>query len=427
MEQSEKKEASKRHEESRGFDSLSTSTKAKETFWQKIEKFFQHIFQRIKVYLQRMRSEKKKENRCIKQIKKDVEKFRFMSKEEQRENFQETFSLMQNNFIKGGIDNKKCIKHVVHFLKITHTSFLSKEKEQKEEVASDVAAIQKKINEAFHNFKNQLLGIEKSKENEFLNFLDHEKSVEIKESIFRTINILSKCIKTVDELNPSTQDSFSFILVDDKKIENYKKEIDDEIKKTGKIIVDSLREMKKKENVEKLKISSKVFRSKAYQYRWAAGLLLIGSVSVILLAAAWVYFGFFKDEDFFQKISYIQMNKSGLYVYFILNTLLSGKLLFSVIALTGIFYFMRFFSASLHNAIICDQRANTLESFEALYENAGADNKKDTERYLVVEKVLNSATEHLPTGFSKQQSDSGGIASSQLLSLIRGSFTRGGD
>ena len=59
MEQSEKKEASKRHEESRGFDSLSTSTKAKETFWQKIEKFFQHIFQRIKVYLQRMRSAKK--------------------------------------------------------------------------------------------------------------------------------------------------------------------------------------------------------------------------------------------------------------------------------------------------------------------------------------------------------------------------------
>ena len=67
--------------------------------------------------------------------------------------------------------------------------------------------------------------------------------------------------------------------------------------------------------------------------------------------------------------------------------------------LVGLFACIRFYAASNHNAIVCDQRANTLKSYKALRDAAGTMMK---ERLLVLQKVLNSATDHQPTGFSKQ-------------------------
>ena len=360
----------------------------------------------------------------LKEIEEKNEEFRLTSVKRQTEKFQETFSVMQNNFTIGEIDNKKQIKCMLRFIKTTHHIFLHKEYFDigGPKIFENLNEAHKQINFRFLRFQNELYGIEKHKENDFLDVLNHDDSIKIKNSIFQVIVILSYGMADIKRFNAVVKNKDSAtalaekILKHAKDIYLYSNEIRD-------VIVKNLQEITDKEKIAKLKNSSEFFKNKSRKYRWNAVYLMLGAIGIAGLAVLSllpIAENFFRKNHYSQPSSYVEINNSVFYVNVVLETLLSGRLLLSAILLTGFFYCLRFYAANQHNAIICEQRANTLESFEALYKNV----EEDKERLLVVEKVLQSATEHLPTGFSKQQSDSGGIDPSSLLSLVSGSFTR---
>ena len=344
----------------------------------------------------------------LKIIEKIIEKFRLMSEEKQREHFATFSELMENNLAEGGFDSKIYIKYWMHFFKIVKIRIFLLENDTENLI---------KIRTAYFSairqiemFINELHGVEKIKENDFLNILNHEEKATLKFALIT----LARAFRTImSKLNKKELDSNE----DKKYFIKIKKNLALSENKIKKIIGGALRKVAEQEKINKLKIASEIFKEKAKKYKNDSETFLkLAILLTLIIFVAMLY----KDDMYLTPES--DVDGSAFYVYFILENLLSGRLLFPIIALTSFFYCLRFYAANNHNAIICDQRANTLESFEALYENVGKGKKGEEERLEVVKKVLNSATEHLPTGFSKLQSDSsgGGIDLSKLLSLFKG-------
>ena len=77
-------------------------------------------------------------------------------------------------------------------------------------------------------------------------------------------------------------------------------------------------------------------------------------------------------------------------------------MLLSVILLLVLLTSIRLYEANKHNAVVCDHRANTLKSYKALRDAAAG----GAEKLLVLQKVLDTATDHQPSGFVKMTGDS---------------------
>ena len=337
----------------------------------------------------------------LKEIEETIEAFRLMSERKQREHFRVSSRSVENNLVEGDFDNKVHIKYLMRFIKVIKTRIFFPKTDDVNymKLISAYTSVHAEIG----RFINELYGIEKIKEDDFLNILNHEDRV--------NLTAILKSALVSFRVTINRRSSFN----EHKKFATSRKSVfalqKDDIKK---IINKTLQKIPEPGKIYKLKIFSEIFKRKAEEYRNNAKGFLMLAIMLIVFAFVFAFAqGISKfDIELPQKYN---VDSNAFYIYLILESLFRGKLLFSVIALTGFFYCLRFYAASNHNAIICDQRANTLESFEALYENV----EEDKERLLVVEKVVNSVTEHLPTGFSKQQSDSGvgGIVSS-LLSLV---------
>ena len=187
--------------------------------------------------------------------------------------------------------------------------------------------------------------------------------------------------------------------------------------------------LKLEQTVGSLGKKASIFTDKAKNYRSNAGYFLIGAASIIFLTVVFLtmilFFGNtfsswlpnFLEKDLMnygKEFSvYTEKPSKSLYFYLTLKMLISGRVLMSILLIAGFFYCLRFYAANNHNAIICDQRANTLESVESLYAASEGENKK-----LILEKALDSATAHQPTGFSKQQSNNDVQSVLSLLSKI---------
>ena len=91
-----------------------------------------------------------------------------------------------------------------------------------------------------------------------------------------------------------------------------------------------------------------------------------------------------------------------------------GGTLLSILSLTALGICMRAYFVSSHNEAHNRHRSNVLRSYKNIYENTA-----ETERKEVVTQTLSAAFQQLPTGFSKQQSDSGGVDLSSLVSLFK--------
>ena len=341
----------------------------------------------------------------LKEIEEKIEAFRIMSEEEQRKNIRDFASSIKNNLVEGNFDNKIHIKYLMRFIKVIKMQIrLEKSEIEKSlEISNSFAFALVEI----ISFIGGLRGVEESKEDGFLNHLNHEEKVSLNTILINALDPLCAIIEQPPSLQMSPDQIKDFF---DSMTEYFKTLRHN----TAKIIGRGLEEITKQEKINRLKIASRAFKIKANLYRSGFGIFLLLAAFIVYGVFASAYFTNLFDLDIkFPEKNNININT--FYIYLMLKFVFSGRLLFSIIVLTGFFYCIRFSAASQHNAIICDQRVNTLEAFEALYENV----EEDKEKLLVVEKVLNSATEHLPTGFSKQQSDSGGIAPSSLLSLLK--------
>ena len=349
----------------------------------------------------------------LKEIEQRIEDFCFMNVEKQTEIFSNLSLSIRNDLAEGGLDSKVHIKYLMRLAKIIKIATFFRSSDIIKHIEQDPLYLPLLM--CMQRFINELHGIEKIKEDDFLNVLNHEDKVSLNNTLMGSMGFFRV---TMDRSSygtfnyPQPNNFYTDAIEHFVRAENSIKEI------IGK----ALQKITEQEKVNKLKIASEVFKKKAREYRKNAKRFLMSAAMLIMGVFVFIFLKALLGYKIFEY-NIISPQKSDIdnnafYIYFILEILFSGRLLFSIIALTGFLYCLRFYAASQHNAIICDQRANTLESFEALYENV----EEDKERLLVVEKVLNSATEHLPTGFSKQQSDSGvgGIDLSKLLSLVKG-------
>ena len=374
--------------------------KISKKFWKSIKKFWKRLWQMPSNLLIRKKN-------YLKEIEQTIELFRFMDEEEQKENFDWVSWSIEHDLVEGAFDNKVYIKYWMRFIKVIKTDIFLPDDNLKNFIK--LISVYMPVCREIEQFISELRSVEEIKEDNFLSVLNHEDKINLN-NIFKDALVSFRV--TINELNDGE------IKFNEHKTIVAKEKRKCILRKHGieKIISGALRKMPEQEKISKLQASSKIFKEKAKKYKNESAMFLFfaGMIAVVVLLVM-LYKIFFGDNINLPERSG-NVDSSAFYIYVILEILLGGRLLFSVIALAGFFYCLRFYAASNHNAIICDQRANTLESFEALYENV----KVGKERLLVVEKVLNSATEHLPTGFSKLQSDSGGegIVSS-LASLFK--------
>ena len=170
--------------------------------------------------------------------------------------------------------------------------------------------------------------------------------------------------------------------------------------------------LKQEERVENLKDEVILFTKAARNYKINSWCFLGGASLLLIFLLFSLFTG---DNKFFpEKIMLFEQEPSkGFYLYLALKTLISDRILVSTIFVAGFFYCVRFYAASNHNVIICEQRANMLASFKALYIVSNDDDKT-----IVLEKILDSITASYPTGFSKLQKDTSDNSTAALLSKI---------
>ena len=158
------------------------------------------------------------------------------------------------------------------------------------------------------------------------------------------------------------------------------------------------------------------FRRKGFEYRFISMFFLVLAVSIVSL----IFYSPVAYDLFPQHMggtdTYYDPTKDYLYFYIALKIIFSKSTLFAIAIITALFSCIRFYAANNHNAIICDQRANTLNSYKALRDSA----KTEEEGRLILQKVLDSATDHQVTGFSKLESnDSDNVISKIISDLVK--------
>ncbi len=280
-----------------------------------------------------------------------------MSKKKQRSYFSDALNFIKNNLVKGGFDNKTRMKYLMRFLKIAKPSIFCPNIDS---VPDKVWNLYFQIKKMAEKFINELRGIDKIKEDDFLNMLSHKEQIIFIDVINETMNALDLSIFMFQDKSLEYEEHTYQTRSDLRKLIANKNKIE-------KIIGSTLPKVTKQENTN-LKIFSRTFRKKAAQYRKNSRLFLLGVVIPLVTIVFLAKFSNFFDY----KIEFPppkDADSTAFYIYFISKILFSGRLLFAITTLTGFFYCLRFYAANQHNAIICDQRANTLEAFEPLYEN----------------------------------------------------------
>ncbi len=286
------------------------------------------------------------------------------------------------------------IKHKVNFLQSIKHQVLTRHSGMKE-FYHDASVMFNNLIESLNGIdinriSVELTGIEK------LSFLN------------RNNNLLEKFIENLD-LQRTKVGKIKEHAMD---LENLIKDVKDFVLLTIGAVAEREKEGKLIGNLEE---QAGIFFKKGGEYKTNSRLFLGGAGVFIGLVVLFQIYNLFCKQG--SELEYIDLEQGDyLYFYVALKTLLSTSTLLSIVILVGLLVCIRFYAANNHNAIICDQRANTLKSYKALRASA----KTDEERRLILQKILDSATEHQETGFSKQESNDSGNAISKIASdLVR--------
>ncbi len=178
-------------------------------------------------------------------------------------------------------------------------------------------------------------------------------------------------------------------------------------------IIGAIKErLKEVETVGNLDAQAKNFTAASKKYKKNAVWFLVGAGGIFLLfvCAIFVLTNYFSEVP----LSEAKEAKEYIYFYIALKTIFSLRVLLSVSLLVILFASIRFYAANKHNAVVCDQRANTLKSYKALRNSATA----GEERLLVLQKILDAATDHQPSGFSKEDKDGDSLIGKSLAELV---------
>ncbi len=169
-----------------------------------------------------------------------------------------------------------------------------------------------------------------------------------------------------------------------------------------------IRREKEQETVGDLNEQADFSEKNSKKYKYNARCFLAGTVIIVAVIACLPYFYF--DAT----ITEVEKAKEYIYFYIALKTIFSARTLLSVTLLVMLFASIRFYASSYHNAVVCDQRANTLRSYQSLRNAATT----DTEKHLVLQKILDAATDHQPSGFTKEDKVGDSPIEKALATLI---------
>ncbi len=155
---------------------------------------------------------------------------------------------------------------------------------------------------------------------------------------------------------------------------------------------ESLKELQTKTNLSIFADEAEIFKSAANRYFIRAVIFLLG-------AGASFY-------------SLYNIARYELYeTHYILKEVTIGKTLLVFLLLTALGICMRGYFLNSHNEAHNRHRSNVLRSYKNIYENTDKEDRKE-----VVTQTLSAAFQQLPTGFSKQQGESGAGGLGSLLS-----------
>ena len=164
-------------------------------------------------------------------------------------------------------------------------------------------------------------------------------------------------------------------------------------------------EVKEAGTIGNLETRIKSFRKKSKNYKNISYVFLGGSLAIMSLLALLAYLQFcvylpFCNYTPQRGATYLppMPDRDYLYFHLALETIFSLNTLLSITLLAILFASIRFYAANNHNAVVCDQRADTLGLYEALRNSA----TEGEERKLVLQKILDVATDHQPSGFVKE-------------------------
>ena len=201
----------------------------------------------------------------------------------------------------------------------------------------------------------------------------------------------------------------SFANKDIKKIEKFLKLCNESLSKDLKSIQLVYKEYEKNPNrlsfKKLLELRKNIFSDTAQKFKYRGIIFLSLTILSMLILISWGVFLIYQnliinpiidDVDIFAKYSSI-----------------GGKLIVTATLFFILSACLRVYFALKHNETICQQRADTLASYEKIYDVAG-DNKN-----LVLEKVTEAVFTQLPTGFSKLQSNDSKSANGLDSPLVR--------
>ena len=154
---------------------------------------------------------------------------------------------------------------------------------------------------------------------------------------------------------------------------------------------ESFKKLQKQTNLTIFSNEAEIFESAANNYRKRGRNFLIGAgVSLLLFSITAL---------------------CHLKTHYNLDQITVGGTLLSILWLTSLGICMRGYFLNSHNEAHNRHRSNVLRSYKNIYENTEKEDRKE-----VVTQTLSAAFQQLPTGFSKQQGESGAGGLGSLLS-----------
>ncbi len=236
-------------------------------------------------------------------------------------------------------------------------------------------------------------GIEKKISDDFGKFVNIFFKRKSKEEIVNS----DKNIET-EKISDRAQILINKIDIQQKNFTQTKKEIEQKTEEAlGKFEQKTqgyLKELQEQANLNIFANEAEIFDKTANDYRQRSNFFLISAgVSLLFLFGTALFL---------------------LETHYIITEITVGGTLLSILSLTALAICLRGYFVNSHNEAHNRHRSNVLRSYKNIYDNAAEPNKKE-----VVTQTLNAAFQQLPTGFSKQQSDSGSGDFSRLVSLFK--------
>ncbi len=168
----------------------------------------------------------------------------------------------------------------------------------------------------------------------------------------------------------------------------------------------------KKKTVGNLNEQAVTFRNKSKGYKKTSYAFLACSLAIVISLAFLAYC----QRGSTTMVPHIPI-RDYLYFHLALETIFSVNTLLSITLLATFFSGLRFYAVNNHNAIVCDQRAITLESYENLSKAATT----EQDRQVLLQKILDVATDHQPSGFVKEGRASDNLVEKALAAVISSS------